>query len=66
MRVWPPDQYERKGNVFVEFCPIRHKEWVLEPGNEYILRYRMVVFDGDLNTDEAELYWESFAGSVPE
>jgi hypothetical protein len=30
MRVWPPDQYERKGNVFVEFCPIRHEEWVLE------------------------------------
>jgi len=62
MRMWPPDQYEGKGNVFFEFTPIRHESWPLEPGREYSLRYRMVVFDGEIGKDEADVYWNTFAG----
>jgi hypothetical protein len=61
MRVWPMDQYEGKSNVFVEFCPIRHQEWVLEPGKSYTLKYRMVVFDGTLEADEANNYWDQYS-----
>ena len=46
--------------MFFEFCPIRHQEWVLEPGIEYMLQYRMVVFDGELTPEEAEQYWKEF------
>ena len=60
MRMWPPDSNEGKENVFFEFCPIRHQEWVLEPGKEYILKYRMVVFDGTITTQTAEQYWSNF------
>ena len=61
MRVWPIDANGGRGDMFFEFCPIRHEEWQIEPNKEYELKYRMVVFDGDLNADEAEAYWQSFA-----
>jgi methane monooxygenase PmoA-like len=61
MRMWPPDQYEGKSNVFFEFCPIRHQEWILEPGQEYTLKYRMVIFDGAMDEESAEEYWKLFA-----
>ncbi len=60
MRMWPPDSNGGKQNVFFEFCPIRHQEWVLEPGKEYILKYRMLVFDGSITTQTAEKYWNEF------
>jgi len=60
LRVWPPGQYEGKGNVFIEFCPIRHSSWEIQPGKRYSLTYRMLVFDGELTVQEAENYWKSF------
>lgn len=60
MRMWPPDSNEGKENMFFVFCPIRHQEWVLEPGKEYILKYQMVVFDGAITARRAEEYWSEF------
>ena len=60
MRMWPPDSNGGKENMFFEFCPIRHQEWVLEPGKAYTLKYRMVVFDGSITTQQAEQYWTDF------
>jgi hypothetical protein len=60
LRVWPPGQYEGKGNVFIEFCPIRHTSWEIQPGKRYSLTYRMLVFDGELTVQEAENHWKSF------
>jgi len=60
LRVWAPGQYEGKGNVFIEFCPIRHTSWEIQPGKRYSLTYRMLVFDGELTVQEAENYWKSF------
>ncbi|MDN3203585.1 PmoA family protein [Algoriphagus sediminis] len=60
MRVWPEDNYDGKGNVFIEFCPIRHESWMILPNNKYTLKYRMIVFDGDLSPEEAENYWRDF------
>lgn len=60
LRVWPVGQYNGEGNVFVEFCPIRHESWEIQPDNRYTLKYRMIVFDGDLTSEEAEAYWRAF------
>ncbi|MEY3644621.1 MAG: hypothetical protein RLZZ207_1316 [Bacteroidota bacterium] len=60
LRVWPPGQYEGKGNVFIEFCPIRHTSWEIQPGKRYSLTYRILVFDGELSVQEADNYWKSF------
>ena len=63
MRVWPEDQNGR-GDVYFEFCPIRHNEWKLEKGNDYTLKYRLVVFDGKMSPEEAENYWQAFANPL--
>jgi hypothetical protein len=60
MRVWPEDT--QGGALFLDFCPIRYNEWVIEPGRDYTLKYRLVVFDGSLSAEEAEKYWKTFAG----
>ncbi|MBC8768329.1 PmoA family protein [Arenibacter sp. BSSL-BM3] len=61
MRIWPIDGNGGRGDMFFEFCPIRHEEWKIEPNKDYSLKYRMVVFDGELTAEEAESYWKSFA-----
>jgi hypothetical protein len=63
MRVWPLDGNSGRGDMFFEFCPIRHNDWKLEPGNNYTLKYRMVVFDGKMTPGEAEKHWKAFASA---
>ena len=61
MRVWPLDANDGRGDMFFEFCPIRHKDWKIEKGNDYTLKYRLVIFDGKMTPEEAENYWQAFA-----
>lgn len=61
MRVWPLDANNGRGDIFFEFCPIRHKEWKIDPNTPYELNYRMLVFDGTLSPEEAEQHWKAFA-----
>ncbi len=63
MRVWPLDANGGRGDMYFEFVPIRHDEWKLEPKQEYTLKYRMVVFDGEMDAETAEKYWNSFASN---
>jgi hypothetical protein len=60
MRVWPLDQNGR-GDVFFEFCPIRHKDWVLYPGNVYSQKYRLIVYDGKVPVELSEKLWKDYA-----
>lgn len=61
MRIWPLDANGGRGDMFFEFCPIRNKDWKIERGTDYCLKYRMLVFDGKLSKDEAEIIWRGFA-----
>lgn len=61
MRVWPIDANGGRGDIFFEFTPIRYEPWELQPFQKYTLRYRMVVFDGEIEPEVAERYWKSFA-----
>jgi len=60
MRVWPENQ-NGVGDVYFEFCPTRHKDWQLDPGNQYRLKYRMLVYDGKIDKEVAERLWNDFA-----
>ena len=60
MRVWP-ENTNGHGDLFFEFCPIRHKSWELKPGNDYTLRYRMLVYDGKIDNSLAESIWDAFS-----
>ena len=60
MRVWPENQ-NGHGDLFFEFCPIRDKSWELKPGNDYVLKYRMLVYDGKIDPKIAERIWNDFS-----
>ncbi|MBN1482984.1 hypothetical protein EH223_13700 [candidate division KSB1 bacterium] len=61
MRVWPENANGGRGDLFFEFCPIRHNSWTLLPGQDYVLKYRMVVYDGEISVGTAERLWRDFA-----
>ena len=61
MRVWPLNANSNRGDMFFEFCPIRHKAWGFEKGESHKLKYRLFVFDGILTRYEAEELWQAFA-----
>lgn len=61
MRVWPDDAVDGRGDLFFEFCPIRHKNWTITPGKNYVLKYRLMVYEGQMTSESAEQYWRDFA-----
>jgi hypothetical protein len=61
MRVWPVDANNGRGDVYFEFCPIRHQKWDLMPNTEYVLKYRMLIFDEEFSAENAESVWQSYA-----
>ena len=61
MRIWPEDSNNGRGDMFFEFCPIRHNSWKLLPGKNYVLNYRMLIYDDDISPETAESLWRDFA-----
>jgi type 1 glutamine amidotransferase len=61
LRIWPTGMNEGQENVFVNFNPAQDRDWVLGPGGTYVLRYRLVVYDGAMPPDVAERHWADFA-----
>jgi len=55
MRIWP------QGDVYFGFCPVVYGDWEMLPHETYVRRYRVIVYDGTISADEAELFWQSFA-----
>ena len=51
-----------RGDMYFEFTPIRPNHGI-EKCNDYVLKYRMIVFDGQIDKETAEAYWRSFAGA---
>ncbi len=63
LRIWPENQYGR-GDMFANFAPTKTRDWLLEPGNNYTLKYRMLVFDGDMTSQKAEAAWKAYAKPI--
>ena len=36
-------------------------DWQLEPGQTYVLRYRLFAYDGEMTSERAEQLWQDFA-----
>lgn len=60
MRVWPVNANGR-GDVFFSFSPTRNMSWALKPDKNYVLKYRMLVYEGSISSQTAENVWKSFA-----
>jgi hypothetical protein len=60
MRIWVENTNGR-GDMFANFAPTKDKDWLLEPGKTYVLKYRFVVFNGKFDKNKAESAWQYFA-----
>ncbi|MFH5883465.1 ThuA domain-containing protein [Halalkalibaculum sp. DA3122] len=65
LRIWPTGANGGEENVYFNFNPAQEQDWHLEPGNSYNLKYRMMVYDGKIQPEDAESYWQDF-GNPPE
>jgi hypothetical protein len=63
LRIWPENQY-RRGDMFANFAPTKNKDWRMQPGKTYTLKYRLLVFDGEMTAEKAEAAWQSFAKPI--
>lgn len=59
LRIWPEDS--NGGEMFAMFAPTKTKDWLLEPGKTYILKYRFSVFSGRFTKEKAELGWQYYS-----
>lgn len=61
LRIWDKNANGRRGDVFANFATTKDKDWLLEPGKSYTLKYRLVVFNGKFDAAKAEAAWQLFA-----
>jgi hypothetical protein len=61
LRIWPTGQNGGTSNVYINFNPAQDRDWNLEPGRTYGLRYRMLVYDGRITPADAERHWNDYA-----
>lgn len=60
LRIWPVGANGGIENVYINFNPAQDRDWKLEPGNSYSLKYRMLVYDGSIDADKANMYSSNF------
>lgn len=61
LRIWDENANGGRGDVFINFAPTKNKDWKLEPGEQYILRYRVLSYDGEMTREKADRLWNDFA-----
>ena len=61
LRIWDKNANGGRGDVFANFAPTKNRDWLFEPGKNYTLRYRLVVFNGTMDAEKAEQHWNTFA-----
>lgn len=61
LRIWPENANRNRGDMFANFSPTKDMDWPLEPGRNYVLKYRFVVFNGTFSKEKAEAAWKDFA-----
>jgi hypothetical protein len=57
LRTWDK---QNNGAIFANFDPVQEAPWTFEPGKEYTRRYRMFVYDGALEKEQAEHLWKAY------
>jgi len=61
IRIWPTGSNEGKENVFFNFNPSMDRDWNLQPCVDYQLKYRIFVYDGRIEAEQAEKLWRDYA-----
>ncbi|MES2882078.1 MAG: PmoA family protein [Bacteroidota bacterium] len=61
LRIWDEKANGGRGDFFASFSTTKDKNWLLEPGKTYTLKYRFIVFNGKFDAAKAEAAWRYFA-----
>lgn len=61
LRIWDQNANNGRGDAFINFAPTKNSDWLLEAGKTYRLKYRVVVYDGEMDSEKAESFWNDFA-----
>jgi len=57
MRIWPP----KSKFIFFNFAPSQIGDWTIEPGRDYVFRYRFYVHEGKPVVADLDRLWNDFA-----
>ncbi|WP_147238711.1 DUF6807 domain-containing protein [Mucilaginibacter hurinus] len=60
LRVWPENIFNN-GDMYTNFVPNKDRDWPIVKGNDYVLKYRFVVFSGKFDQVKSEAAWQYFA-----
>lgn len=61
LRIWDRSANRGRGDLMLNYSPTKDRDWLLEPGQRYNLRYRIVVFDGRMAGADLETIWQDFS-----
>ncbi|MDR2920476.1 MAG: PmoA family protein [Tannerella sp.] len=61
LRIWDENANGGRGDAFINFAPTKNMDWLLEPENDYMLRYRVLSYEGEMTKEKAERLWNDFA-----
>jgi hypothetical protein len=64
LRIWDENANGGRGDAFINFAPTKNKDWELKPGEHYLLRYRILSYEGEMTKEKADRLWNDFARPV--
>ncbi|MDR0698375.1 MAG: PmoA family protein [Tannerella sp.] len=64
LRIWDEKANGGRGDAFINFAPTKNKDWELKPGERYLLRYRILSYEGEMTKEKADRLWNDFAHPV--
>jgi hypothetical protein len=59
--IWDQNENGGRGDAFINFAPVRNRNWELQPNEHYILKYRVLTFEGNMTPEHANRLWNDFA-----
>lgn len=63
LRIWPEGS-NGDGDMFVNFAPTKNMDWILEPNKTYNLKYRLLIFNGNMTAEKAEAAWQEYTKPI--
>ncbi|MDR0757433.1 MAG: PmoA family protein [Tannerella sp.] len=61
LRIWDQNANGGRGDAFINFAPTKNRDWELQPNGHYVLKYRVLAFEGDMTPEQANRLWNDFA-----
>lgn len=61
LRIWDENANGGRGDAFINFAPTKNMDWKLEPDGQYLLRYRILSYEGEMTRERADRLWNDFA-----